>query len=77
MKRAGGAQCGRLAHRRSACEGGTADVVFATRDHSAADAAEIDRITSAGGEGGARTGMWWHLRMRTLLDAIGGEDDEA
>ncbi|KAL1495982.1 hypothetical protein AB1Y20_014622 [Prymnesium parvum] len=37
---------------------GTADVVFATRDHSAADAVEIDRITAAGGEVSCANGQW-------------------
>ncbi|KAL1512281.1 hypothetical protein AB1Y20_005543 [Prymnesium parvum] len=39
-------------------KGGTADVVFATRDHSAADGAEIDRITAAGGEVSCAHGQW-------------------
>ncbi|KAL1522767.1 hypothetical protein AB1Y20_017739 [Prymnesium parvum] len=56
----------RTAVQCSACEGVTAVVVFATRDHSAADAAEIDRITAAGGEVSCAHGSW--------LAALGGSE---
>jgi len=58
-------------------KGGTADVVFATRDHSAADAVEIDRITAAGGEVSCAHGQW-RVKVESpdgsWLAALGGSE---
>ncbi|KAL1496502.1 hypothetical protein AB1Y20_016456 [Prymnesium parvum] len=52
-------------------------VVFATRDHSATDAAEIARITAAGGEVSCAHGQW-RVKVESpdgsWLAALGGSE---